>query len=77
MSMKTSRRPDASDASSSKTVQVLALIVLCHLAFFVDEMSAAQKFYPNGRYGRRSDLPPLLSLADSSEDVITFIGNYF
>ena len=23
--------------------------------------SGAQKFYPNGRYGRRSDLPPLLS----------------
>ncbi|CAG2106628.1 unnamed protein product [Medioppia subpectinata] len=55
-------------------LQIFAFIILCNLGFFITESSAAQKFYPNGRYGRRSVLPPLMGV-DNTDDAITFIGN--
>ena len=54
-------------------LHMFAFLVLCNLGLFITETSAAQKFYPNGRYGRRSVLPPLMSL-DNTDDAITFIG---
>ncbi|XP_054153885.1 uncharacterized protein LOC128952503 [Oppia nitens] len=55
-------------------LHMIAFLVLCNFGFFMTETSAAQKFYPNGRYGRRSVLPPLMAL-DNTDDAITFIGN--
>ncbi len=56
-------------------IQIIAFIILCQFGVFISETSAAQKFYPNGRYGRRSVNPPLMS-SDGSDEGITFIGNF-
>ncbi|KAJ6218524.1 hypothetical protein RDWZM_009681 [Blomia tropicalis] len=53
--------------------------LLLYLFFFshvIPNSSAAQKFYPNGRYGRRSDLPPLFPVMDESGSLISKQDNY-
>ena len=38
----------------------MMLLYLFFTAHMFPRSAAMQKFYPNGRYGRRSDLPPLV-----------------
>ncbi|XP_054722779.1 uncharacterized protein LOC129232671 [Uloborus diversus] len=55
---------------SSRHVAVVILALLC--CSLLCE-TRAQQFYPNGRYGRRSSVPPL---ADSVRDIrVAFFGD--
>nr|ALJ10898.1 hypothetical protein [Dolomedes sulfureus] len=55
------------------TSRSLAVIILALLCSSLLCETRAQQFYPNGRYGRRSVVPPL---ADSARDIrVAFFGD--
>ncbi|GAB6027328.1 hypothetical protein CHUAL_001608 [Chamberlinius hualienensis] len=52
-------------------------ILFCCLMILVPNFvfSAPQHFYPNGRYGRRSSMPPFQEISSGREMTVAFFGD--
>lgn len=71
------QQPHQQQSKSSIPIKFFITQLIILLIIAVVQTNGSQKFVPNGRYGRRSDLPPLSSINNnpSSYDINQFFSD--